>query len=121
MTRAGQGSDPTTQREVRYQYIAAWIAIIGTTLFVFAFLGYFLVKLWIGDEWLLNIMQDHFAALFVVPLSAIGALCIVLVLRYTTGPIEFEAFGIKLKGSAGPVMFWILSFLAIVGGAKLLW
>ena len=37
------------------------------------------------------------------------------------GPLEFEIAGVKLKGAAAPVTFWILCFLSGVIAIKLLW
>lgn len=111
----------TILQEMSFQRAAGWIAIIGTTTFVVGFFAFLLLSLWRAEEWMINIIKDHFAGIYVIPLAAIGALCVVLVLRFTSGPIEFEAYGVKFKGSSGPVVFWILCFLAVVGGTKLLW
>jgi hypothetical protein len=57
-----------------------------------------------------------------VPLAALVALCIVIVLENTSGHIEMEGpLGFKFKGASGPVILWICCFLAIVGAIKLTW
>jgi len=48
------------------------------------------------------------------------SLLIVLTLRFTVGPIEFEGLGFKFRGASGPVVLWVLCFLAIVAGLMLL-
>src|SRR5210317_186871 len=37
------------------------------------------------------------------------------------GPIEISLWGLVLKGPAGPLMMWVVVFLAIVLGIKALW
>ncbi len=110
-----------SHREANFRHTVGWIAIIGTTLFVVGFFAFLLLTVWRAEDWILQIIKDHFAAIFITPLACIGALCVVLILRYTSGPIEFEAWGFKFKGSSVPVIFWILSFLAIIWSTKLLW
>ena len=41
---------------------------------------------------------------------------IVLFLRYSAGPIEFEGLTFRFKGASGPVVLWALVFLVIVVG-----
>jgi hypothetical protein len=49
------------------------------------------------------------------------AFAIVVFLRQTDGPIEFEGLGFKFKGAAGQVVMWVISFSAIAGAIKLVW
>jgi hypothetical protein len=42
-----------------------------------------------------------------------NALVVLVVLEISAGPIQFEGFGLTFSGAAGPVVFWILAFLAI--------
>ena len=65
--------------------------------------------------------QKHFAAVIGLPMAAIASLFIVLVLEYVSGQIEFEIQGVKFKGGAGQIVFWIFCFLSIVLSIKLLW
>jgi hypothetical protein len=67
------------------------------------------------------LFHEHPAAMLGLPLIAIAALCLVLILRSTSGPIEFEALGLKFKGAAGPIIMWVITFLAMVVAVKLLW
>jgi hypothetical protein len=41
---------------------------------------------------------------------------IILFLRYSAGPIEFEGLSFRFKGASGPVVLWALVFLVIVVG-----
>jgi hypothetical protein len=98
----------------------AWLAVVGT-----AFLGVsaFALVLWRGfrDQAWLSIAQQHFAAAIGLPMSAIAALFIVLVLRLASGSIEVELGPLKFKGAAAPVVFWLICFIAIALMIKLLW
>jgi hypothetical protein len=67
------------------------------------------------------LFDEHPAAMLGLPLIAIGALCLVLILRGTSGPIELEVLGLKFKGAAGPIIMWVLTFLAMALAVKLLW
>ena len=48
-------------------------------------------------------------------------LCIVLTLKATAGPIEFEAFGFKFRGASGPMIFWLITFFGFIAAVKVLW
>jgi hypothetical protein len=41
---------------------------------------------------------------------------VVLFLRYSAGPIEFEGLSFRFKGASGPVVLWALVFIVIVIG-----
>jgi hypothetical protein len=53
--------------------------------------------------------------------AAAGAFTVVALFRTTEGKIKFEAFWLKFEGASGPIVMWILCFLAIVAGIKTLW
>lgn len=48
--------------------------------------------------------------------AATFSLLVVLLLKFTAGDIDVGAWGLKFKGSSGPVIFWVLCFLASVHG-----
>ncbi len=66
-------------------------------------------------------MATHWPALVGIPMSAISAFCIVSLLRVTNGPIEFEGLGFKFQGASGPVVLWVVCFLALAAALTLLW
>jgi hypothetical protein len=68
-----------------------------------------------------EILRHHFAAVIGLPGAAIVAFVLVVFLRQTDGPIEFEAIGLKFKGAAGQVMMWVITFLAMAVAIKLVW
>jgi hypothetical protein len=107
----------------RMRLIFSYYAIASTCLFGALFTGLSTYLVIVGNH------QDKFIAILVnqvgatigVPLCSLIALFNVLLLRTVQGPIEMEAFGIKFKGASGPIVMWILCFLALVWAIGYLW
>jgi hypothetical protein len=70
---------------------------------------------------LATFLRNHFAATVGLPFAAVVSLLVILVLRETTGKLEFEAIGFKFRGASGPVVLRVLCYLAITVSIKLLW
>lgn len=68
-----------------------------------------------------DILYEHLPAAVGVPLSVLTALALVFGLEHVAGNVEFKAWGLEFKGAAGPLVMWILCFLVLVGGIKILW
>jgi hypothetical protein len=103
--------------------VSKWIVILGVTIFSGFFFGYFGYNVY-SNGWIVEILKNHFAATVSLPMSAIAALFIILTFRFTTGDqieIRIQPLGVEFEGAAGPVVFWILCFLAFIVGLKLLW
>lgn len=66
-------------------------------------------------------LKDHYAALVGLPAVASVSFILVVLLRQTDGPIEFEGFGFKFRGASGQVAMWVISFLAFAIAIKLVW
>ncbi len=111
---------PDDRHEARFRRITGWLVFLGTGLFSFVFLLFVVYHSWI-DDWTTPIVKAHYAATVGLPLAAIASICVVLMLKFATGPIEFEAIGFKFRGAAGPLIFWIMCFLAMAIAIKLLW
>src|SRR5438552_10174542 len=73
------------------------------------------------DESLYRELLKHTAASVGLPLAALAALCLVVLLEIYSGDIEFEGFGFKFKGASGPVILWVLCFLSMVAAIRALW
>jgi hypothetical protein len=50
-------------------------------------------------------LREHFADLVGIPMSALIAMCVVILLRFSAGPIEFEGLSFKFRGASGQVVF----------------
>jgi hypothetical protein len=89
--------------------------IYGVTFFAFSIYGM------IHEEWVEELAKQHFAAAIGLPCAALAALLLVTILEINAGRIEFKALGLEFKGAAGPIVMWVLCFLAIAGAIRLLW
>ena len=69
----------------------------------------------------MDLYKKNFLVIIGLPLASMASLFLVLILEYSKGPIEFEGLGFKFKGASGPLIMWVICFLAIVGAFKLLW
>ena len=94
--------------------------LLGVIGFAFGALRLLLWSLRNENVWL-QVATKNFAAVIGVPMAAVAALCIVLLLEATSGIIEFEVVGLKFKGASGPIVLWVLCFATIAGAIKLLW
>ncbi len=117
---------PDAKPDSRFRRYANWSIVIGTGLGTSYFLGFLvyhsLVAVSPANNWFIEILEKNYAACIGVPLSAIAAFCVVLLLKVVShGAIEIEALGFKFRGASGPVVLWIFCFLALIFGMYLLW
>jgi len=70
---------------------------------------------------LTRILLRNYPTFFILPYGAFFAYFLVVTLEHSRGPIEAELMGLKFKGAAGPIVFWLLIFLALLLALKLLW
>jgi hypothetical protein len=107
--------------EERFRRIFSWVVLIATTVwgtFAAVHIGYYSLQ---PDSLYLRMLEQHFAALVGVPMAALIAMCVVILLRFSGGPMRFKALGVEFQGATGQVVFWIFCFLAIITALKLLW
>jgi hypothetical protein len=99
--------------------------MFGTSLlaaYFFGFLSYHSLRPTTSSgSWVISVLEKQFAATIAVPLSAIASVCIILLLKATAGPIEFEGLGFKFQGASGPIVLWVLCFLSMILAVQLLW
>jgi hypothetical protein len=99
---------------------AHWAVLVAAAIFA---AGVFLV----GSGSILynpaafQMSMSHFAATIGLPCAALASLLVVIVLEGTVGPIQLKGLGFEFKGAAGPIVFWLLCFLAITFAIHLLW
>lgn len=107
---------------VFFFFFVAVCAVIAFFVIKSAFLSYGTSGIPIGiSPDLAKFLRDHFAATVGLPFAAIISLLMILVLRASSGKLEFEALGFKFRGASGPVVLWVLCYLAVVLSIKLLW
>jgi hypothetical protein len=97
-----------------------FLACVGGLSFSAASL-YLLVWSFYNETLWVDIVRAHPAAVVGLPLAALVAFILVVLLEQSRGPIEFEGIGLKLKGAAGPLLMWVICFLAVATAIKLLW
>ncbi len=104
------------------QRTASWLVLVGASAFGGVFIYGAITNIHGSNgTWLLDVAKDHFAATIGLPFAALAALCLVYFLEIKAGPIQFDGFGFKFRGAAGPVIFCVIVFLAIASAIKLLW
>jgi hypothetical protein len=112
-------SDENIER-ARLRRTAFWLAVAAV---LGAAIVYGLTILVIAqqfDGWQ-KILEEHFAVIIGLPGAAAVSFVLVVFLRQTEGPIEFEGLGFKLKGAAGQILMWVICFLSIAAAIKWLW
>ncbi len=116
-------SAPPKDKLRRY---ATWGVVAGTAVWTTFFFGFLVIgalspKI-IPESWFLQMVREHPAGTLGVAMGAISAFSVVAVLDiFARDPIEIKFFQFELKGAAGPVVLWIVCFLAFVAGTELLW
>jgi magnesium-transporting ATPase (P-type) len=113
--------DDSNDERASQRLIFGWINFGLTTLgavFIWVYLATLIFR---GNTWLHPIMKQHFAALFGVPIAAVTALAVVMVLRISSGQLVFKVWVFKVRGAAGEALFWVLCFLSIVLALYLLY
>jgi hypothetical protein len=95
-----------------------------STVAAFAFLGLAWGSIfWVGLRrrlWL-DAIRENFAAMIMFPISCGFSLVVVLILQATAGQLKFSFLGFEFEGASGPVVLWVLCFLAQMFGIWLLW
>jgi hypothetical protein len=110
------------KRDVRLKTLTSWLIVIALGSFTAVFLyGAVITMTGAQGEWLMQIAQKQFPATIGLPFAALAALSLVLILEFRAGKIEFEGFGFRFRGASGPIILWVISFLAITTAIKMLW
>lgn len=108
----------------RLRKAISWIIVASVSIFAL-FSLFFLVRAGFKGNsfgnFYFSTLQEHFRVVVGLPMAAVAALFVVLVLRSTSGPIELEVLNLKFKGASGPIIFWLLCFMAITFAIKYLW
>jgi hypothetical protein len=127
-TPAPADRDPPGRRPAAssLKSMATWGVVVGTavwTAFFFAFLvASALFPDVVPDSWFLRMVREHPGGTLGLAISAISAFSVVAILDVLShDPIEIRLPGFELKGAAGPVVLWVVCFLAIVAGGETLW
>jgi len=110
--------DPTDQ-----ELPPRWIRMLLTLLLIFLLVVIpivVVVNLTLTGA-MARIAEEHARAVLGVPWAGGAALVVVLVLRTAFGPVEFKILGLEFKGASGPIVMFVLCFLAEILAMKVLW
>lgn len=99
--------------------IVTWVLIITVPVAAAAFISGLLK--YVGPELISEKINEHFAAIVALPMAALLSAFIVVSLRFSEGPVKFEALGMKFEGASGQVILWVICFISISLAIKLLW
>jgi hypothetical protein len=80
-----------------------------------------LVTFYWDDGWILDLFQGHYVFFVGLPFAGLVAYFVVGTLENTRGKIEFEFVGLKFKGASGPIIMWVVVFLALVVSMRAVW
>jgi hypothetical protein len=91
--------------------------IVGFVILL-CFVGALLALLWSGwySPAVRQLVMDHFRVTVALPAAGLFAFLVVAIFQVAVGQIEFEVLGVKVAGAAGPIVMWVLCFLAITVG-----
>jgi hypothetical protein len=101
--------------------VVAWLLLVAMLVIGCSFPYFILGGSGVLADDFRELYKEHFVAIIGLPLAAIVSLFIVFVLEQTQGPLEFDGLGFKFKGASGPVVLWVLCYLAITISLKTLW
>jgi hypothetical protein len=99
-----------------------WTFFASAALYSLFHAGFVVWQTVVRDPRLFDMVYKHYAAFVGLPFAGFGALGLVLLLESRSEkPIEFRALGFEFKGASGPIVLWVLSFLAIVLCFRMMW
>lgn len=80
------------------------------------------LAIWNQEPWIMEIYEGHFAAVVGLPLIALLAFILVVLLEARFDKIEMEFFGVvRFQGASGPIILWGFLFLLMATALKFLW
>jgi hypothetical protein len=112
----------TSEWDTRYARVLRTLALV--TAVILAILAYgtlILLLIHTGFEYWQDVFKQHFIGTIGLVGICAMAFGIVIFLRQSEGPIEFEAIGMKFKGAAGHVILWGFCVIVLSLCARVLW
>jgi hypothetical protein len=102
--------------------VVTWLAIVSVCITVPLFALPLYLALWQQQPWMIQLISSHFAAVVGLPGAALLSFLLVVLLEARFDRVEMEFGGlVRFRGASGPVVLWVLCFLAISLATKLLW
>jgi hypothetical protein len=107
-------------RSEKWFGIVARIAAFAILAIIVGVLLVFVIQQWNNKE-VREIVTAHLQATVGLPVAGVFAFLLIALFRTTEGRIRFEVIGVKFDGAAGPIVIWVLCFLAITVSIRMLW
>jgi hypothetical protein len=108
-----------TDPEMPPRWVRVLITLLLTILLVVAPI-FIVVNLALTGA-LVRISEEPARAMLGVPWAGGAALIVVLILRTAFGAVEFKILGVEFRGASGPIIMFLLCFLAETLAIQLLW
>lgn len=99
--------------------IAYSLAIIGILTVTFT-IGLIAYRDIVDGAWY-AIAKEHFAAVIGLPFAGVAAFILVRAFEHNSEKVTFKALGIEFSAASSAVLLWVIVFLSIVVGIKVLW
>ncbi|MEM9601301.1 MAG: hypothetical protein AAGA11_00440 [Pseudomonadota bacterium] len=103
------------------QRVMSWVVVVVLTGFAVATLYRLFTFSEPEETFWEDLFREQFPVVVGMPMAGLAALFITLVLRMSHGPLEFGVGGLRFKGGAAPIVFWVLCFMAMTTSIKMLW
>ncbi|MEK0338575.1 MAG: hypothetical protein QQN41_14195, partial [Nitrosopumilus sp.] len=107
--------------ETFFSKVVKWILLLGAILFIVIWFGFILISIVTKQNWIMSIITNHMTVMLSLPIAGVTSLIIVLFLGTVSGEIKFKILGMDFKGASGPIVMWVLCYLAIILSLKLMW
>jgi len=115
-------STPTAGSLLKLRRYVDWAFFIAAVLYCLFHAGFVIWNTINREQRLMDMVYEHYAAIVGLPFVGYAALAIVLLLEARSGePVEFSVPGFSFKGASGPIVLWVVCFMAISVCFKLLW
>lgn len=98
--------------------INSGIAVVSLLVMCLLFVAIWAYR---ADPTFSQFTADHFSAIIGIPFSFLFAFVVVALFRQGESMLDFDAFGMKMRGATGEIILWLLCFVAISGSISLLW
>jgi len=116
-------NDDVKEKVAKYSFISVFqlLTKLAVIIMMIIYVAYIPINAMKQDSWIVGIAKQHFVTTIGLPFMALLSYFIVTTLESRFSKIEFKAIGFEFKGASGPIVLWILCFLAMAVAVKINW
>ena len=96
-----------------------WGIIVGFAIFAAILFVALVAAIWSKWDEFLRQLAPHLVSITGLAGMGVAALFLVAGFENVYGPIKFSGPGFNFEGASGPLVLWVIAFLSMVGGARL--